>query len=301
MGVSAEIRHSGFVQFRCLIIIFTAPAEHDDAARLLPQAKGNRHGIDAEFGPPCGFVAAAVNFAVMNAAQRHGELVAHLSAECARLGKAYVVRLAWLPPAHRARLPGDEAQVFLVAKAAQFAGVSFDLLTQRCRGSRWYGALLWSIRLWRRGEPSGGPVLLAASAVASSLARRPRRTKRRPLRRPASDPDMLLRQHRRLRLQAGFGHQPRLAQAMAVSGREVERLLRGRACRGAQRRGRFKRFPIAIEALDPKAAFRVLERADRARKIMLPKRSYARDRRRLPPKCEMNRIFVLTRRDERLW
>ena len=35
---------------------------------LLPIAKSNRHGIDADFVPPCGFVPPVVNLAMMNAA-----------------------------------------------------------------------------------------------------------------------------------------------------------------------------------------------------------------------------------------
>ncbi len=66
---------------------------------------------------------------MMHPAQRYGELVAHLSADGARLGETDVVRLARLALAHRARLLGDKAKMFLVPKAAQLAVTVVDLLS----------------------------------------------------------------------------------------------------------------------------------------------------------------------------
>ena len=104
-----------------------------DAARLLPKPQRDRHRVNAELGPPWGFIATAMNFAMVDTAQWNGKLVAHLPADGAWLGKADVVRLAGLPSTDRARLLGDEAQMLLVAKASQLAGAAVGLL------SRWSG------------------------------------------------------------------------------------------------------------------------------------------------------------------
>ena len=53
---------------------------------------------------------------MMRAAQRYGELVAHLLSESAGLGEPQVVRIARLSAADKARLLGHEAQVFSVAQ-----------------------------------------------------------------------------------------------------------------------------------------------------------------------------------------
>ena len=52
---------------------------------LPPQPKGDFDGVDAGVLPPGGFIAYAVHQTMMNAAERHRELVARLAAERARL------------------------------------------------------------------------------------------------------------------------------------------------------------------------------------------------------------------------
>ena len=66
---------------------------------------------------------------MMDPAQWYSEFVAHLPADGARLGETNVVRLARLALAHRARLLGDKAKMFLVPKAAQLAVTVVDLLS----------------------------------------------------------------------------------------------------------------------------------------------------------------------------
>jgi hypothetical protein len=56
-----------------------------------------------------------VQLTVMGTAERDGELVADLLSEPARLGKAQVMRIAWLPAADQAWLFDDEAQVLPIA------------------------------------------------------------------------------------------------------------------------------------------------------------------------------------------
>src|SRR5580698_3115056 len=60
--------------------------------------------VDACLVPPCSFIAVAVHFAMMAAAERDGELVADLAAERPALREAQVVSIARLPSADQARL-----------------------------------------------------------------------------------------------------------------------------------------------------------------------------------------------------
>jgi hypothetical protein len=54
------------------------------------RARGDRR-IDTGLPPPCGFIAAAMDLAVVPSAKRHGELIAHLTAECAVLSEAQMM------------------------------------------------------------------------------------------------------------------------------------------------------------------------------------------------------------------
>ena len=60
---------------------------------LSPQLTGDLHGIDAGRLPPSLLVAGAMNRAVMRAAKRDGELVAHFAAERPRLQEAKMMRI----------------------------------------------------------------------------------------------------------------------------------------------------------------------------------------------------------------
>ncbi len=60
-----------------------------------------------------------MDFAVVHAAERDGELVAGLAPQRAWLCVAQMVRIGWLATADEARLLGDVAQVVLVAVAGR--------------------------------------------------------------------------------------------------------------------------------------------------------------------------------------
>ena len=62
-----------------------ATFRRENAARVLPKSKRYRDGIDADLGPPCCLVACTMKLAVVDAAQRHRELIRYLAAECAWL------------------------------------------------------------------------------------------------------------------------------------------------------------------------------------------------------------------------
>ena len=57
---------------------------------------------------------------MVDAAERDGELIAHLAAECARLHEAEVVGIGGLAGAHQAGLLSDKPKVLLVAIASRF-------------------------------------------------------------------------------------------------------------------------------------------------------------------------------------
>jgi hypothetical protein len=86
-------------------------------AGVFPQLTGDLDWIDAGHLPPSSFVAGAMDGAMMDTAERHGEFIARLAAERARLQVAKVMRIGWLAAADEAWLLGDGAKVLPVAVA----------------------------------------------------------------------------------------------------------------------------------------------------------------------------------------
>ena len=56
-----------------------------------PQDAGDNSRINLSLSPPCGFIAAAVNLAMVPPTQRHRELVTDLAPESRRLREAQMV------------------------------------------------------------------------------------------------------------------------------------------------------------------------------------------------------------------
>jgi hypothetical protein len=82
---------------------------------VFPQPSGDLDWIDAGRLPPGSLVAGAMDRAMMDTAEGHGEFVAGLAAERARLQVAKVMRVGWLATADEAWLLGDGAKVLPVA------------------------------------------------------------------------------------------------------------------------------------------------------------------------------------------
>ncbi len=55
---------------------------------LGPKTLGRFEGVDAGFAPPCGFIPRPMHLAMMTAAQRNDELVAHFAPERPMLREA---------------------------------------------------------------------------------------------------------------------------------------------------------------------------------------------------------------------
>jgi hypothetical protein len=84
-------------------------------AGIFPQLTRDFDWIDAGRLPPTALVAGAMDGAMMDTAERHGEFIAGLAAERARLQVAQVMRVGWLAAADEAWLLGDGAKVLPVA------------------------------------------------------------------------------------------------------------------------------------------------------------------------------------------
>jgi hypothetical protein len=65
-------------------------------------------------------VTRAMQLAMMDAANRDGELVAHSASQCKRLCKREVVRIRRHAAAHKTGLPQNEPPVVLIAQANRF-------------------------------------------------------------------------------------------------------------------------------------------------------------------------------------
>ena len=88
--------------------------------RVLPETQRNWQRIDVELLPPCGLITRAMKFAVMDPANRDGELVAHSVSKRTRLGKREVMRIRRRAAAHKTSLQLHELPVVLVAQTDRF-------------------------------------------------------------------------------------------------------------------------------------------------------------------------------------
>ena len=91
------------------------------AASLDPQFLRNGERLDLLLCPPGGLIAAPVERAMMQSAQRHGELVAHPAPERRGLSKPEMMGIRRSPTAEQARLQCYELEVIAVAVAPRFA------------------------------------------------------------------------------------------------------------------------------------------------------------------------------------
>ena len=85
---------------------------------LSPKLTGGLDWVDSCILPPGGFIADAVHQPMMNAAERHRELVARLAAQGPRLHEPKMMRVGRLATTEEAGLSGDIAKVRFVAIAA---------------------------------------------------------------------------------------------------------------------------------------------------------------------------------------
>ena len=116
---------------------------------LSPELTGDLDGVDAGRLPPGLLVAGAMDGAVMRAAERDSEFIAHFAAQRPRLQVAKMMRIGLFAAANEARLLGNIAKVLAVA------------IAPRCRNDEL--ALVDAIRL-------GAPINLSSwSSVVSGF------------------------------------------------------------------------------------------------------------------------------------
>ena len=96
--------------------------------RFEPERTGGGARIDAGLFPPCCFIATAMDLAMMPAAERHREFVAHLAAKRPWLSKAQMVRIRGRAAANQTGLLDDEPHVLAVANSARFGMAQFALV-----------------------------------------------------------------------------------------------------------------------------------------------------------------------------
>jgi len=99
--------------------------------RLLPKLTGACKRVDICFFPPGDLITDLMQLAMMAAAERDGEFVAHFETDGSGLGKAQMVRVRWLTPANQAGLGCDELQMSSVAQPSGCANGKLTLVDAR--------------------------------------------------------------------------------------------------------------------------------------------------------------------------
>ena len=87
--------------------------------RLEPKRAGRSDRINPGFLPPCSFIAATVDLAMVPSTQGDGELIADLAAERPALREAQVMGICGLATANQARLFGHMSDVVAVSHPAR--------------------------------------------------------------------------------------------------------------------------------------------------------------------------------------
>ena len=96
--------------------------------RFEPERAGRSGRIHAGFLPPGRLIAAAMDLAMMTAAERHCEFVAHLSTQRPMLREAQMMRIGGCASTNQTWLFGDEPYVLAIANAARFGVAKFALI-----------------------------------------------------------------------------------------------------------------------------------------------------------------------------
>jgi hypothetical protein len=85
-----------------------------------PEWAGRNDRVHSSLSPPLRFIAAAVDFAMVTAAERNSELIADLAANCPALHKLEMMGICRPSPADQARMLGDRSDVIPVTRPTGF-------------------------------------------------------------------------------------------------------------------------------------------------------------------------------------
>jgi hypothetical protein len=102
--------------------------------RFEPECAGRGGRIYACLPPPCRLIAAAMDLAMMTAAERHCEFVAHLSTQRPMLREAQMMRIGRCATTNQTWLFGDVSYVLAIANAARFGVAKSALVDLRSVG-----------------------------------------------------------------------------------------------------------------------------------------------------------------------
>jgi hypothetical protein len=112
--------------------------------------------VDTKSVPPFGFIANAVDLAMVNTAERHRELVAHFAAERARLRRAKVMGIRGLAATNKAGLRGNKLTMCFVADAPRFADRKHAFVNTAPEAADWVAVELASVLTGMVGRHRGG-------------------------------------------------------------------------------------------------------------------------------------------------
>src|SRR5262249_54295275 len=118
--------------------------------RVLPEPERDWKRINVDLVPPRRLVTLAMKFAVVDPTNWDGELIADSVSEGTRLHKRQMMRIRWRPAAYKARLPGHELPVLLIAQANRFAQAADCAIARRL--TRPFRSFLAIVRI----RPTGG-------------------------------------------------------------------------------------------------------------------------------------------------
>jgi hypothetical protein len=104
-----------------LLRIGVSALDSFDTPRRNPKHPRRRERVNGPSLPPGDFVSGAMVVTVMNSAQRHRELVAHLQSHRPRLSESEVMSVSGASPADQTGLRCYEPEVGLVAESPGFA------------------------------------------------------------------------------------------------------------------------------------------------------------------------------------
>ena len=94
---------------------------------FLPKIARRSKSVNLQIFPPRSFITGLVQLPMMHAAEGYSELITDLETNCPRLGKAQMMRIRGLPPAHHTGLRSDKFQMGLVPQSFRSAIASWLL------------------------------------------------------------------------------------------------------------------------------------------------------------------------------
>lgn len=116
-----------------------------------PKSEGSLKRVQSCFLPPDVFISVPMQFAMVCATYRHGELVTHLASQSSELSEPDVMGVRRRASAYEARLCRDKPEVLLIADSSRLREGEDALIDARCVGRRPYAPTRVRSSAVRRG------------------------------------------------------------------------------------------------------------------------------------------------------